>query len=156
MPSRSRLRSLAVAVVSGALIAPTAQAVELYPERRRAGLDVLSREMSTCAAYFSLLSSIVQNSSGPGAKTESAERIKSTGQAMLMQSINIANHIGMGNDTVMERVRASLEEMVQTVNADPANSLKVMHTKYGQPCDELLQSAPKRFADLLEPQRDDF
>jgi hypothetical protein len=75
---------------------------------------------------------------------------------MLTQSINVANYIGLADDVVMERVQTALKEMVDTVNGDPANSLEVMHTRYGQPCDELLESAAKRFANLLELPREDF
>ena len=38
----------------------------------------------------------------------------------------------------MERAQGRLKEMVETINNDPPNSLRIMHTKYGQPCDELL------------------
>jgi len=142
----------AAAVASVTLLGAPSQA----SDASRAGFDDLSREMSTCAAYYSLLSDIVENSPGPGAKAETAQRIKSTGQAMLIQSIRVANYIGLADDVVMERVKTALKEMVDTVNGDPANSLEVMHTRYGQPCDELLESAAKRFADLLELPREDF
>ena len=75
---------------------------------------------------------------------------------MLVQAINIANHIGMGDHEVMERVQVAMKEMVRTINDDPPNSLTVMHAKYGVPCDDLLESAPKRFADLVQSERDDF
>jgi hypothetical protein len=113
--------------------------------------------MSTCAAYFSLLAAVIENSDGaPAAKADVVQRIKSTAQAMLVQSITVANQIGIADDVVTERVRGSLKEMVDTVNGDPANSLEVMHTKYGQPCDELLQTSAERFAELVEHQREDF
>jgi hypothetical protein len=105
--------------------------------------------VETCAAYFSLLSSIVENAEGPAANAETGQRIKSIGQTLLTQSINVANLIGMADNTVMERVQAALKEMVNTVNADPPNSLATMYTRYGQPCDELLQNASRRFADLI-------
>jgi hypothetical protein len=143
---------LAAAGASVALLGAPSRA----SDSNRAGFDDLSREMSTCAAYFSLLSDIVENSPGPEAKAETAQRIKSTGQAMLIQSINVANYIGLSDDVVMKRVQTALKEMVETVNGDPANSLQVMHVRYGQPCDELLESAAKRFADLLELPREDF
>jgi hypothetical protein len=117
--------------------------------RGRSGLDDLSHEMSTCAAYFSLLSSVVQKSAG--AKTKAAaERMKLTGQAMLTQAINIAKYIGIDENLPMERVQVRLKEMVETINNDPPNSLKMMHSKYGQPCDELLIKAPQRFIELLQ------
>jgi 1-aminocyclopropane-1-carboxylate deaminase/D-cysteine desulfhydrase-like pyridoxal-dependent ACC family enzyme len=152
MHAKWTIKYLALAVASSVLIGPLAQAGALG----RAGFDDLSREMSTCAAYFSLLSSIVENSDGPAAKAEIALRIKSTGQAMLTQSINVAKYIGMGDDSVMERVQKALKEMMDTVNSDPPSSLSLMQTKYGQPCDELLQSAPQRFAELIEQHREDF
>src|SRR5215813_9407068 len=52
------------------------QPVQADEERRakgRSGLDDLSQEMSTCAAYFSLLSSIVQKSVGADSKTNVAD-----------------------------------------------------------------------------------
>ena len=54
------------------------QADEDRRARARSGLDDLSQEMSTCAAYFSLLSSIVQKSAGEDSKTRVAERMKLT------------------------------------------------------------------------------
>jgi len=112
-------------------------------------LEGLSHEMSTCAAYFSLLSSVMQKSAGTETKA-AAERMKLTGQTMLTQAINIAKYIGMDENVPMQRVKMRLKEMVETINNDPPNSLKVMHTKYGQPCDELLIKAPQRFMDLLQ------
>jgi hypothetical protein len=103
-----------------------------------------------------LLSAVVSNAQGPAGKTQVAGRIKETGQAMLLQAIKVANYIGMGDDVVMQRAQAAMDEMVATINADPPNSLTVMHSKYGQPCDELLQSAAKRFADLIAGKREDF
>src|SRR5262245_14693821 len=125
------------------------QADEDRRARARSGLDGLSQEMSTCAAYFSLLSSIVQKSAGGDSKTNVAERMKLTAQAMLSQAINIAKYIGMDENAPMERSQVRLKEMVETINNDPTNSLKIMRTKYGQHCDELLIKAPKRFLDLL-------
>src|SRR5262245_49226298 len=52
-------------------------------DKGRAGLDELSGEMSTCAAYFSLLSSIMENSVGPSKERGAARRMKATGQVML-------------------------------------------------------------------------
>ena len=112
--------------------------------------------MSTCSAYFSLLSEIVGNAEGPAAKAEIAGRIKSTGQTMLVQAINVANYIGLADDVVMQRVQKAMDEMVATINADPPNSLTIMHASYGVPCDELLQNAPRRFAELLARDREDF
>jgi hypothetical protein len=112
--------------------------------------------MSTCSAYYSLLSAVVSNAQGPAAKAQVAGRIKETGQAMLLQAIKVANYIGVGDDVVMQRAQAAMDEMVSTINADPPNSLGAMHGKYAQPCDELLQSAPKRFADLIAGRREDF
>jgi hypothetical protein len=147
---------LTIYALSGGLIAASAQAGEGSSDQIRAGFDVLSHEMSTCAAYFSLLSSIIENADGPAAKVETASRLKSIGQAMLVQSINVADHIGIADDVVMERTQVALKEMVDTINGDPPNSLVVMHRKYGQPCDELLESAPRRFADLIARDGKDF
>jgi hypothetical protein len=95
-----------------------------HPDKNaRAGFDDLSREMSTCAAYFAPL---------------------------------LANYIGLGDEVVMERVQKALKDMVDAVNGDPPNSLRVMHAEYGRPCDELLQSAPKRFADLLADHQEEL
>ena len=79
-------QSFSVALASGVLLS-----VMPCPSHadRRSGLDDLSKEMSTCSAYFSLLSEIVGNAEGPAAKAEVAGRIKSTGQAMLVQAINV-------------------------------------------------------------------
>jgi hypothetical protein len=126
------------------------QANEENREKVRSGLAGLSEEMSTCAAYFSLLSSVIQNSVEREKNASVAERMKSTGQAMLTQAINIARYIGMDDRVAMERVQVRLKEMVDTINNDPPNSLQVMHTKYGQPCDELLLQAPQRFLELLK------
>jgi len=91
----------------------------------------------------------MQKSAGTETKA-AAERMKLTGQTMLTQAINIAKYIGMDENVPMQRVKMRLKEMVETINNDPPNSLKVMHTKYGQPCDELLIKAPQRFMDLLQ------
>jgi hypothetical protein len=147
-------KSLPVALVSGTLL--TLMSLPSHADRRRSGLDDLSREMSTCSAYFSLLSTVVSNRQGPAAKTQAAGRIKETGQAMLLQAINVANYIGVPDDVVMQRAQAAMDEMVVTINADPPNSLAAMHVKYGRPCDELLQNAPKRFADLISDEHQDF
>src|SRR5262245_7614512 len=146
-------RSLSVALASGVLLT-----VMPYPSHadRRSGLDDLSKEMSTCSAYFSLLSQIVGSAEGRAAKAEVAGRIKSTGQAMLVQAINVANYIGVVDDVVMQRVHTAMDEMVATINADPPNSLAIMHSRYGVPCDELLENAPRRFAELTARAREDF
>ena len=156
MQTKSMRLHLAIYAISGALVTTSLQAGESSHDQNRAGFDALSREMSTCAAYFSLLSSIIENAEGPAAKVETAQRVKSIGQTLLTQSINVANLIGMGDKTVMERVQAALKEMVKTVNADPHNSLATMYTKYGQPCDELLQNASRRFADLIARNEQEF
>ena len=146
-------RSLCVALASGVLLT-----LMPYPSHadRRSGLDDLSKEMSTCSAYFSLLSEIVGSAEGPAAKAEVAGRIKSTGQAMLVQAINVANYIGLADDVVMQRAHKAMDEMVATINADPSNSLAIMHGRYGVPCDELLENAPRRFAELIARGREDF
>lgn len=143
------------AALGGAMLL-TVMSLSTHAGGRRSGLDNLSREMSTCSAYYSLLSAVVGNAQGPAAKAQIAGRIKETGQAMLLQAINVAKYIGVGDDVVIEHAQAAMDEMVTTINADPPNSLAVMHGKYGQPCDELLQSAPKRFADLIAGKREDF
>jgi len=56
----------------------------------------------------------------------------------------------MDENAPMERVQVRLQEMVETINNDAPNSLRIMRTKYGQPCDELLINAPQRFLDLLQ------
>ena len=146
-------RSLSVALASGLLL--TVMPDPSHADRR-SGLDDLSKEMSTCSAYFSLLSEIVGNAEGPAAKAEVAGRIKSTGQAMLVQAINVANYIGVADDVVMQRTHKAMDEMVATINADPPNSLAIMHSRYGVPCDELLENAPRRFAELIARGREDF
>ncbi len=149
MSSISLSKRLTLWLVCCGLCWQPLQADEEHRDRARAGLDALSQEMSTCAAYFSLLSSVIQNSAEQE-KAPVAERMKSTGQAMLRQAINIARYIGMDDSVAMQRVELRLKEMVETINGDPVNSLQVMHTKYGQPCDELLRNAPQRFVDLLK------
>ena len=146
-------RSLSVALASGVLLS-----VIPFPSHadRQSGLDDLSKEMSTCSAYFSLLSEIVGSAEGPAAKAEVAGRIKSTGQAMLVQAIYVANYIGLADDVVMQRAHKAMDEMVATINADPSNSLAIMHGRYGVPCDELLENAPRRFAALIARGREDF
>ena len=146
-------RLLTVALASGVLLTvlPNPSLAD-----RRSGLDDLSKEMSTCSAYYSLLSAVVSNAEGPTAKAHVAERIKSTGQAMLAQAINVAKYIGVGDDVVMQRAQLAMDEMVATINADPANSLAIMHGTYGVPCDELLANAPRRFAELIARDREDF
>jgi len=49
-------------------------------------------------------------------------------------------------------IRGNLHQAgaLDAINNDPANSLKAMHTKYGLPCDALLQEAPQRFIALLK------
>jgi hypothetical protein len=141
-------------LASGVLLSIVSQ--PSHADRRRSGLDDLSKEMSTCSAYYSLLSAVIGNAHGPAAKAQVAGRIKETGQAMLLQAINVANYIRVGDDVVMQRTQAAMDEMVATINADPPNSLTVMHGKYDQPCDELLQSALKRFADLVAGEHEDF
>jgi len=153
MPTVCITRFLTVALASGVLL--TAIPNPSHADRR-SGLDDLSREMSTCSAYYSLLSAVVSNAESPAAKAHVAERIKSTGQAMLAQAINVAKYIGVGDDVVMQRTKVAMDEMVATINADPPNSLAIMHERYGVPCDELLENAPRRFAELIAPDREDF
>jgi len=147
-------RSIPAALVGGVLL--TIMSLSTHADGKRSGLDDLSKEMSTCSAYYALLSAVVSSAQGPAAKVQVAGRIKETGQAMLLQAINVANYIGIGDDVVMQRSQAAMKAMVATINSDPPNSLAVMHSKYGQPCDELLQSAPKRFADLISGEHQDF
>jgi len=154
MSTSSMARSVPAAFAGGLVL--MVMSLSSHADRKRSGLDDLSKEMSTCSAYYSLLSAVVSNAQGPAAKTQVAGRIKETGQVMLHQAINVANYIGVGDDVVMQRAQAAMDEMVTTINADPPNSLAVMHSKYGQPCDELLQNAPKRFADLIADKHEDF
>jgi hypothetical protein len=142
-------KQLALAVLCCGLLAPV-QAGEESRDKGRSGLDDLSHEMCTCAAYFSLLSSIVENSARSEMRRGAAGRIKSIGQAMLSQGINVARSIGVDEEVATKRVQVALKEMVETINSDAANSLKVMHSKYGLPCDALLQKAPQRFIALLK------
>jgi hypothetical protein len=146
-------KHLAVQVICCGLLSDPSQATEDRRDKGR-GLDDLSQEMSTCAAYFSLLSSIIENSAGPTNKAAAAERMKTTGQAMLTQAINVANYIGVDKRVPVGRVEVALKVMVETINKDPPNSLRTMHTKYGQPCDALLVNAPQRFIKLLKEYRD--
>lgn len=150
MRTAALTKHLAVALVGGALTDLPLQAAEQDRGDARAGLNDLSGQLSTCAAYYSLLASVIENSTGPEAKVELAEHIRPTGQAMFVQAVRAANHIGMEGDVIEQRVKVALAEMVETVNSDPASSLTVMHTRYGQPCSELLESGPQRFADLLK------
>jgi hypothetical protein len=150
MSSMTIAKRLTISAFCCGLFWQPLQADEDRRARGRSGLDDLSQEMSTCAAYFSLLSSIVQKSAGADSNTNVAERMKLTAQAMLSQAINIAKYIGMDENAPMERSQVRLKEMVDTINNDPANSLRIMHTKYGQPCDQLLTNAPQRFLDLLK------
>src|SRR5215510_6669714 len=142
-------KQLALPIIGCGLLCP-AQAAEESRNKGRAGLDELSHEMSTCAAYFSLLSTIMENSAGSETRAAAAKRIKSIGQAMLTQGINVASYIGVDEKVATERVQVALKEMVETINRDPGNSLGAMHTKYGLPCDALLQEAPQRFIALLK------
>jgi hypothetical protein len=143
-------KRLALPLICCGLLWQPLQAADEDRDKGRAGLDDLSHEMSTCAAYFSLMSSIIKNSGGPKTKAKVADRIKLTGQAMLTQAINVARYIGEDEKVPMERVQVRLKEMVETINSDPLNSLAAMHTKYGQPCDVLLVNAPRRFVELLK------
>ena len=81
------VKYLALSLVIGAIMGQPLQAGEPDREQGRVGLNDLSHEMSTCAAYFSLLSSIVENSVGPESKPDVAQRTKSTGQAMLTKQV---------------------------------------------------------------------
>ena len=143
MRTTSIAKQLALAVLCCGLLAPV-QAGEESRDKGRSGLDDLSHEMCTCAAYFSLLSSIVENSARSEMRRGAAGRIKSIEQAMLSQGINVARYIGVDEKVATKRVQVALKEMVETINSDPANSLKVMHSKYGLPCDVLLQEAPQQ------------
>ena len=147
-------KHLAVQVICCGLLCDLSLATEDRRDKGRTGLDNLSQEMSTCAAYFSLLSSIIENSSGPTNKAAAAKRMKSTGQAMLTQAINVANYIGVDDKVPVSRVEVALKAMVETINQDPPNSLRTMHTKYGHPCDALLVNAPQRFIKLLQEYKD--
>jgi len=150
MPPMTIAKRLTISALCCGLLWQPLQADEQRRARGRSGLDELSQEMSTCAAYFSLLSSIVQKSAGGDSKASVAERMKLTAQAMLSQAINIAKYIGIDENAPTERSQVRLKEMVETINNDPPNSLRIMHTKYGQPCDQLLTNAPQRFLDLLQ------
>ena len=131
-------------------LAVPAQSSEESRDQGRAGLDDLSHEMCTCAAYFSLLSTVMESSAGSAANAGAAKRIKSNAQAMLSQGINVANFIGVDEKVATARVQVALKKMVETINDDPGNSLQAMHTKYGLPCGALLQQAPQRFIALLK------
>jgi hypothetical protein len=154
MPTHFIARSLSVAPARCALLAVISH--PSYADRRRSGLDELSKEMSTRSAYFSLFSAVVGNAKGPEPKAQFAERIKGNGRAMLAQAINAANYIGVGEDVVMQRAQAAMAGMVATINADPVKSLHVVHGKCGQPCGDPLEKAPQRFADLIAGEREDF
>jgi hypothetical protein len=147
------------ATIAGALVlevfwygicCDTVQAGAEERDKGRAGLDELSGEMSTCAAYFSLLSSIIDNSDRPSKQKGAAGRMKATGQVMLVQAINVATYIGLDEKVPMERVQAALKAMVETINRDPAKSRGAMHGSYGVRCDALLHNGPQRFIALLK------
>jgi len=150
MPSMTIAKRLSISLLSCGLFWQSLPAAEQSRVRGRSGLEDLSNEMSTCAAYFSLLASIIENSAGAESNAATAKRMKLTGQAMLTQAVNIAKYIGANENLPMERIQVRLKEMVETINNDPPNSLETMHTKYGQPCDELLIRAQQRFVDLLQ------
>ena len=143
-------RAFLLAALWYAICCDVAQAGAEERDKGRAGLDELSGEMSTCAAYFSLLSAIIENSGGPSKQRGTARRMKATGQVMLTQAINVATYIGLDEKVPMERVQAALKDMVETTNRDPAKSLGVMHGSYGVRCDALLQNGPQRFIALLK------
>jgi hypothetical protein len=149
------VRYLAAWLLVYALIGPVARG-EPQDGGARAGLEGLSREMSTCAAYFALLGSVVENSKTPPPNAEIAESIKTTSRLLLTHAMHIAHYIGIGGDVVAERVQQVLQEMLDTIDADPANSMEIMRGKYGGPCDELLHNAARRFVDLLEQRREEF
>jgi len=92
----------------------------------------------------------MESSAASAANAGAAKRIKSNAQAMLSQGINVANFIGVDEKVATARVQVALKKMVETINGDPANSLQAMHTKYGLPCEALLQQAPQRFIALLK------
>jgi hypothetical protein len=110
------MNRLTLSVLCCGLLGQPLQADEKSRVRSRSGLADLSHEMSTCAAHFSLLSSIIQNSAGSETKTTAAQRMRLTGQAMLSQAINIAKYIGIDENAPMERVQVRLKEMVENHN----------------------------------------
>src|SRR5262245_65944665 len=91
-------RSVPATLVGGVLV--TVMSLSPHAEGRRSGLGDLSREMSTCSAYYSLLSAVVSNAEGPAAKAQVAGRIKESGQAILLRTHRVADYIGGGDEVL--------------------------------------------------------
>src|SRR5262245_48135011 len=100
MKTAAVTKCLVAALLGSALAGSPVQATEPTPSDVRAGLNDLSGQLGTCAAYYFLLASVIENAAGPDAKAELAGHVRSTGQAMLVQPVTVANHIGMEGDVV--------------------------------------------------------
>jgi hypothetical protein len=68
------IKRISATLVSGVFLVTSVP--PSHADRKRSGLDDLSKEMSTCSAYYSLLSAVVGSAQGPAAKAQVAGRIK--------------------------------------------------------------------------------
>jgi hypothetical protein len=118
-------------------------------EHTRDALNALGREMSTCSAFFSLASSVLNAAPPDEAKTV-ASRYDAAGKVMLAQASAIADVIGLEPDVVVEWSSSAMREMVREINADPRNSAALMTSKYDEPCQLLLKDSAARFRNLID------
>jgi hypothetical protein len=139
---------LPVALLSACLVLPSAQAIAADEEGTGGALKALGHEMSTCAAFFALASSVLK--SGLPDHTTATARYDAAGKVMLAQASAIADLIGLEPDEVIEWSTSAMREMVKEINADPKNSAPLMTRKYDEPCQTLLTESAARFRGLID------
>jgi hypothetical protein len=140
---------LLVASWGACLALQPSQGIARDQEQTREALNALGRQMSTCAAFFSLATTVLKNAAPDGAPSVTS-RYEAAGKVMLAQAMAIADVIGLEPDVPLEWSRADMRTMVKEINADPKSSAALMTTKYDEPCQELLKDSGTRFRELID------
>src|SRR5262245_64541736 len=119
MPNSWAKRWLVVVALCSAALYQPSRAEEGPSEQSRAALSDLGHELSECAAYFSLLASIVEQAEGPEKLGAVARHIRSSGELLLTQALAVARAVGIHEEAPLQWSRTALTEMVETVNGNP-------------------------------------
>jgi hypothetical protein len=140
---------LLVASWGACLALQPVQAIAGDQEQTRDALNALSREMSTCAAFFTLASAVLKTAVPDGAISVGF-RYEAAGKVMLAQATAIADVIALESGAPLDWSRSAMRAMVKEINADPKNSAALMTTKYDEPCQELFKDSGTRFRELID------
>ena len=161
MPSTSPIAVLQISRLSGfaraaaimlcaVLAVQPPRAIAADQEQKRAAMNDLAREMTTCTAFFTLASSVLKSTTPPGDEPSMTARYTAAGKMMFEQATELAKALGLEDEVLEDWSGLALQQMVKEINDDPKNSTALMTTKYDEPCKRLLTDPQARLRELLE------